>query len=128
MKVLVTFALENEFAPWRKMRNFAKASADAWDHSYRAQIDDADVRVFLTGAGRFASPASRGNRFRMKFQMYASSSGLAGSLRAEHPVGAVLAARQITRRDRLEADLRRSGIALSRCERTSKAGGAVPDV
>ncbi len=95
MKILVTFALENEFAPWRKMRNFAKVSVDAWDHSYRAQIDDADVRVFLTGAGRFASQRAAEIAFG-EIPDVCIVSGLSGSLRAEHPVGAVVVARQIT--------------------------------
>src|SRR5271156_2040304 len=50
MKILVTFALENEFAPWRALREFR---ADKWGDVdvYRAQIGAAEVGVILTGAG-----------------------------------------------------------------------------
>jgi adenosylhomocysteine nucleosidase len=92
---LVTFALENEFAPWRKIRNFAKVSADRWDHSYRAKIEDMDVRVFLTGAGRFAAQRASGIAFE-DVPDVCIASGLAGSLRPEHALGSVLAARSVT--------------------------------
>ena len=50
MRILVTFALETEFAPWRALREFR---AVQWGDAevYRAQIGAADVGVLLTGAG-----------------------------------------------------------------------------
>ena len=50
MKILVTFALENEFAPWRALRDFRE---DTWGEAdvYRARIGAAEVGVILTGAG-----------------------------------------------------------------------------
>ena len=55
MKVLITFALANEFAPWRKLRRFERVSAGASDQTYVARVGLCDVRVVLTGAGRFAA-------------------------------------------------------------------------
>src|ERR1700730_10952760 len=50
MKILVTFALENEFAAWRAMRKFRPGK---WGEAdvYRAEVGFAEVGVVLTGAG-----------------------------------------------------------------------------
>jgi len=77
------------------MRNFAKVSADRWDHSYRAKIDGADIRVFLTGAGRFAAQRAAEIAFE-DLPEVCIASGLAGGLRPEHSLGTVLAARSVT--------------------------------
>jgi nucleoside phosphorylase len=95
MKILVTFALENEFAPWRKMRGFSKVSAGAWDHSYREKVGDTEVRVFLTGAGRFAAQREASVAFG-EIPDVCIVSGLSGGLRSDHLLGAVLAARSVT--------------------------------
>lgn len=96
MKVLVTFALEAEFAPWRKMRAFRR---DKWGPAdvYVAEIGGAEVGVLLTGVGprqaAFAmSKAIEAERDSLKFCI---SSGLAGALRPEYRVGQVLAARSV---------------------------------
>jgi len=97
LKILVTFALANEFAPWRKLRNFRDISIDRWDPTYAARIGNADVCVVLTGAGRFAA-----QRFVEKaFDELATAfdvciaSGLSGALKAAHEPGQILAARAI---------------------------------
>ena len=50
MTILVTFALENEFAPLRTMRKFR---SEKWGQvtAYVTGIGGADVGVVLTGAG-----------------------------------------------------------------------------
>ena len=51
MKILVTFALETEFAPWRKLRAFRRVGSES--HAlYEAQTGDAQVKVALTGIGQ----------------------------------------------------------------------------
>jgi adenosylhomocysteine nucleosidase len=95
VKILVTFALENEFAPWRKMRNFKRVAADQWDHSYREQIGEATVRVFLTGAGRFAAQRAAGIAFEERPDICIVS-GLSGALRPEHSLAGTLVARNVT--------------------------------
>ena len=96
MKILVTFALENEFAPWRAMREFR---ADKWGNAnlHLATIAGAEVGVLVTGAGpRQAqlefSRAIRGENDSINFCI---SSGLAGALRPEYQIGQVLAARAV---------------------------------
>ena len=109
MKVLVTFALANEFAPWRKLRRFQRVSNDAWDQTYVVQIGLADVRVILTGAGRFAAQRALARGFDCVPDVCIAS-GLCGGLRPMYRPGAVLAARaaadvQGTRLIRSDAEL-----------------------
>src|SRR6266851_5903896 len=56
MRILVTFAVDAEFAPWREMRTFRKAKANPDHYSggrevYEASIGANTVWVFLTGIG-----------------------------------------------------------------------------
>jgi nucleoside phosphorylase len=109
LKILVTFALENEFAPWRKLRKFQRVLVDSWDKTFVARVGDADVRVILTGAGRFASQRAREQAFTETPDVCVVS-GLAGALKTEYAPGQVLAARSVanlpsTRVIRSDADL-----------------------
>ena len=94
MRILVTFALENEFAPWRKMRRFQRVSVDAWDQAYRAKVGSVDVQVIVTGAGRFAVQQSLRQAFDQAPDVCIVS-GLAGALKPEYRPSAVLAARTV---------------------------------
>jgi adenosylhomocysteine nucleosidase len=98
MRVLVTFALEAEFAPWRKRHPFAPIRvADLT--LYRAHIAEAEVAVLLAGVGGAAGVRvtgvmteflDRGPGFDVCI-----SSGLAGALRPEHLPGEVLVPREL---------------------------------
>jgi adenosylhomocysteine nucleosidase len=95
MRILVTFALENEFAPWRTMRKFR---SEKWGQvtAYVTEIGGADVGVVLTGAGpkqaRTAARKVMGHQDEVNFCV---SSGLAGALRPELRIGQVVAARAV---------------------------------
>ena len=96
MRVLVTFALENEFAPWRKMHNFRQESLGAVTLSV-ADIGGMEVAVLITGAGPRASGSSAAKVIRSEGELLGCciSSGLAGALRSEYEIGQVLAARSV---------------------------------
>lgn len=94
MRILVTFALENEFAPWRKMRRFNRVSVDEWDRTYHARVGEADVCVVVTGAGRFAVERSLDHAFD-KAPDVCVASGLAGGLKRAYGPGDVLAPRVV---------------------------------
>jgi len=94
MKILVTFALENEFAPWRKLGKFRRISKDNQIKTYSARIGSSDVRVVLTGVGRFAVQRALAHAFRERVDVCIAS-GLAGSLRVAYVSGDVLAARAV---------------------------------
>lgn len=96
MKILVTFALENEFAPWRAMREFRPQQ---WGKAtvHCAQIGGAEVGVLLTGVGpRIAAlhteDALKANGHSMQSCI---SSGLAGAAKPQYAIGQVLAARAV---------------------------------
>jgi adenosylhomocysteine nucleosidase len=96
MKILVTFALDTEFAPWRTLREFRTVQ---WGDARvnRAQIGAAEVVVLLTGAGpKQANLATAkvlgGDQESIHLCI---SSGLAGALKPEYRIGQVLAARSV---------------------------------
>lgn len=97
MKVLVTFAVAAEFAPWRKLHTFVPF--EVGDQTiYCSQIGDAEVAVLLTGIGPDRAGAAvmsimmeLGSAHR-GFDILISS-GLAGGLHPDCSSGQILAAR-----------------------------------
>jgi adenosylhomocysteine nucleosidase len=93
MKILVTFALENEFAPWRAMHKFR---AEHWGSATVdfTEIGGAEVGVVLTGAGpkpaRIVAAKVMSHQDEINFCI---SSGFAGALRPELRVAQIVAAR-----------------------------------
>jgi adenosylhomocysteine nucleosidase len=102
MRILVTFALENEFAPWHAMREFRPGK---WGEAnvYRAAVGFAEVGVVLTGAGPKQAHLEAAKVLGSELESInlCISSGLAGALKPEYQVGQVLAARSV----RTEAEL-----------------------
>ena len=96
MKVLITFALENEFAPWRSMHKFREEALGTANVSV-AEIGGAEVAVLITGAGPRAAGVSASKIIWGESDTLSCciSSGLAGALRPEYAIGQVLAARSI---------------------------------
>ena len=113
MKVLITFALANEFAPWRRLRRFERVSVDAWDQTYVAQVGLCDVRVVLTGAGRFATQRALAHAFDHDPDVCIAS-GLSGALKPGYAPGDVLAARMV-------ADVRATRLFHSDAELVSRS-------
>jgi adenosylhomocysteine nucleosidase len=96
VKVLVTFALETEFSPWRAARKFWAGKWGAADVFF-AQIGRAEVGVLLTGMG---AAKARDEAAKIEWGEYdplnfCVSSGLAGALKPEYQIGQVLAARSV---------------------------------
>jgi adenosylhomocysteine nucleosidase len=94
MKVLITFALANEFAPWRKLRRFERLAADSSGQTYTATIGECEVRVVITGVGRFAAQRSLSHAFDGAPELCIGS-GLCGGLKPDYAPGDVLAARAV---------------------------------
>jgi adenosylhomocysteine nucleosidase len=93
MRVLVTFALDNEFAPWRAMHPFRSGRLGI-ARAYFAELDGVDVTVVLTGVGPARARRETANVFRDEFDSIdvCVSAGLAGALRPAYRIGQVLAA------------------------------------
>jgi len=117
MKVLITFALANEFAPWRKLRFFKNVSLERWDPTYAARIGNADVCVIVTGAGRFAAQRSVEKAFEELSAVFdiCIAAGLSGALQPSHRPGQILTAR-------LVSDVEGTKSLCADAELTSQAG------
>lgn len=95
MKVVVTFAVNAEFAPWRRLRNFrcVRSAAPAW---YEYSAGDLFVRAVVTGMGeRLASQAAQ--EALADGADVCISSGLAGGLQAGQRSGDVLVAQVVAK-------------------------------
>jgi adenosylhomocysteine nucleosidase len=93
LKVLLTFAVEPEFAPLRKLRQFEEFRIG--DVSvYQARIGRATVDVVVTGMG--PANAQRAAEAAMSVpHTICICSGFCGALKSEHHVGDILAARVV---------------------------------
>jgi nucleoside phosphorylase len=103
MRVLVTYAVEAEFAPWRKLRDLRRRELGGRP-AFEAEIGRARVDFVVTGMG--PGNALKGAEAAMSEPHdICIASGFAGSLQAEHRVGDVLAAQavqQIGKRETIE--------------------------
>jgi nucleoside phosphorylase len=100
--VLVTFAVEAEFAPWRKIGGFEKIDPlrdrSNWYGSrdvYEAIIAGATVRVVLTGMGWWNAGRATALFYKTFLPDVCVSSGFAGSLKPEHQTEEILVATRI---------------------------------
>jgi nucleoside phosphorylase len=88
MRIFVTFAVEAEFAPWRKLRKFdalrlSPRGVSEHVHLWETLIGNTSVSVYLTGIGRGLPSEAVEMReafFTSKLDL-AISSGLAGALK-----------------------------------------------
>ncbi len=96
MRILATFALENEFAPWRALHEFKPAKLGNVD-VHVADFASSLVTVALTGVGARQAALTASQIMRGGFDAFdcCISSGLAGGLQSNYGVGDVLAARSV---------------------------------
>src|SRR5260370_162384 len=100
MRILVTFAVEAEFAPWRAIRAFRKVRINEKHYSggvevFEATISGSTVWVLFTGIGIKLFDFQTACCFRDAGLDVVISSGLAGSLKAELTVGDVVVPRRV---------------------------------
>lgn len=91
--------MDAEFAPWRASHKFTTIRAEKVE-LHEAQIGGADVTVLLTGVGprisrKNVTEAFVGGIFQPHSFDVCISSGLAGALREQWPIGAILAPRLV---------------------------------
>ena len=115
MRVLVTFAVEAEFAPWRKLRAFTREPAGDLN-LWKTRFDGIDLFVLLTGIGPTSGAEVMGVMMIFaaleKFFDVCISSGLAGALHPRHRVGEILAAQSLRSHKELQMELLPSDPAL----------------
>ena len=125
MRILVTFAVEAEFAPWRKLRKFHHLSSERSEfYSSLADGNEAhELRILLTGIGRETCldtlrSVSKTDAITPDVLV---SSGFAGALKDDVVVGSVIApARTHTLQD--DADVTADAVVRSEAIRL----GALP--
>lgn len=95
MRILVTFAVEAEFAPWRACRTFDRQKAERLQ-LWKSVIGNSEIFVVLTGMGDTSANVmelmmrvASGNQ---KFDVCVSS-GLAGALRPDYMLSDIVVAR-----------------------------------
>lgn len=90
MRILVTFAVEAEFAPWRTLRNLEEITI-AGVPVFRAQVGSAKVDFTITGMGA-QNAFHVANELLVEPYQVCITSGFAGALKDAHPVGRILVA------------------------------------
>jgi len=95
MRILVTFAVEAEFAPWRKRHDFRSFEVVDKAEAYSANISGIEVIVGLTGIGPEAASKRTCDFTWGEVLDVCITSGFAGALRPEYQVADILAAREI---------------------------------
>lgn len=120
MKFLITFALDMEFAPWRRVRAFARIATSDFE-LHEGNFGEAQVRVALTGVGGVrATNVTRAALERCR-PAICIAAGLAGGLKREREVGQVCVARDI-----MELESGRTVAADAGLVREAEKCGAVP--
>jgi adenosylhomocysteine nucleosidase len=93
MKILVTFAVRSEFAPWQRRRNFLRLPGDL--PVFEAAFGGAKVRAVLTGMGQ--EHALKAAKSALTYRPdICISTGLAGSLRGGDRAGDMVVARLVS--------------------------------
>jgi len=94
MRILVTFAVEAEFAPWRKLREFRTSSGSDTEY-FLSKQEDSEIGVLLTGVGCRKAWVEATKAIWDGEVDVCVSSGLAGGLRPEHELGEILVAERV---------------------------------
>jgi len=93
MHILVTFAVEAEFAPWHKKREFRCIAKTPFE-IYDASVGQHTVRVLLTGIGWECARRTTASVMEDMFDACICS-GLAGGLKPEYHAADILAFREV---------------------------------
>jgi nucleoside phosphorylase len=131
MRILVTFAVEAEFAPWRTCREFARQNADGLK-LWKRVIGNSEIFVVLTGIGDNAAKVME-----LMMRVAASdryfdvcvSSGLAGGLRLDYQLNDIVVAKRLKSnfvnadlgRDWLETDTQLVELAVAHGAKPAEA-------
>jgi len=124
LRILVTFAVDAEFAPWRKMRHFRLIDYDGL-RLWRTDAGDAEVTALVTGIGTQAAAQAMDLMMRMadddRHFDVCISSGLAGALQKGLAPGDIIAPQSLiverppidfgSNELKVDAELRKAAVA-----------------
>jgi len=95
MRILVTFAVEAEFAPWRRLRNLEEIR-DGDITLFKAQVGRAQVDLVITGMGADNATRITNAVLAMKTPyQFCVSAGFAGALGDKYSIGDILVAEAV---------------------------------
>ena len=94
MRILVTFAVDAEFAPWRALRTLNHRKASGVD-MYQAQVGRAAVDFVVTGMGAERAKQTASVAMSSTPHQFCVIAGFAGALKEQHSVGHLLAAHSV---------------------------------
>ena len=128
MRVLVTFAVDAEFAPWRKLRKFRSIDYDGL-RLWRTTAGCADITVLVTGVGTPSSAQAMGLMMAMADENQhfdiCVSSGLAGALQESLAPGDIIAPQALIAENQ-HADLQSDRLKVDPdLRRQALEGGAI---
>jgi adenosylhomocysteine nucleosidase len=100
MFVLVTFAVDGEFAPWREIRRFRKVKLNEkhWSGGadvYETQVGDCCIWVSLTGMGIKVFDFKTAMCLRSAGLDAVISSGLSGALKTPYRIGQIVVPKRV---------------------------------
>jgi adenosylhomocysteine nucleosidase len=95
MRILVTFAVESEFARWRKRHDFRSFEIRKGAEAFLTTIAGIEVIVGLTGIGPAAASRATCDFTWGEVLDLCITTGFAGALRTEYQIADILAAREI---------------------------------
>lgn len=95
MRILVTFAVDAEFAPWRKRHDFRSFEIVEETEAYLATISGIEVIVGLTGVGPEAAASKTCDFTWGEVLDLCITTGFVGGLRPEYQIADILAAREV---------------------------------
>lgn len=103
MNILVTYAVEAEFAPWRALRNLEKVTVGGVE-LHRAQVGSATVDFVITGMG--AENAGRiAHAFIFKNYSFCVICGFAGALKPSIKLAAIVVPEKVQNHDTRQTEI-----------------------
>jgi adenosylhomocysteine nucleosidase len=114
MNILITYAVEAEFAPWRALRDLQKVTAGGVE-VHRAQVGGATVDFVITGMG--GENARRvASTLLSKTYSYCIISGFAGALKSSVKLGDIVASERVQHHASRETESCNHHLLICACE------------
>jgi len=118
MKTLIAYAVDVEFAPWRRLRNLERVQVGGIE-LHRAQVGRATVDFVTTGMGA-ANAHRAADAVISKDYSFCIAAGFAGALKPSVKVGDIVVAEKVQ-----EADRGRSAVCARNLVWSAKRDGAI---
>jgi adenosylhomocysteine nucleosidase len=112
LRILATFALPSEFAPWRRLSRFQRIDSNGRS-VYSVRKADLEVYSAITGVGARSVSSDLRDLFRKPIDLCIAA-GLAGALVDTHPAGSILAAKNVCTDENTEVECDSSLVGIAK--------------